>query len=99
MKVIRAIFICGAFILLIPAAALADDIVGTITSMEGAVFVDAFGTGEFLRAIPGESLYAKSVVKTEYEGSAAIEMGGVITELAPESTLIIGSLLESREKK
>ena len=99
MKAIRTKAILVLAILFAPAAAQADTVVGTITGIEGAVLVDAFGTGEYIEAILGESLYAESIVMTEYGGNAIIDVGGKIAELASESTLAIADLLESRDKK
>ena len=99
MNAIRNIVIFAAAFMLVAATAWADTEVGTITGIDGPVLVDAFGTGEFLNAIPGESLYSKSVVKTEYGGTATIEVNGEITEMAPESTLLVENLLQSKERK
>ena len=88
-----------AVVYLFPSVAYTDAVVGTITDIAGSVFVDAFGTGDFIDAIPGETLYAASVVKTGYGGMATIEVDGIITELAPESTLELEKLLETRDRK
>ncbi len=99
MKAIRGKAIFVIAILFAPVAVQADAVVGTITGIEGAVLVDAFGTGEYIEAILGESLYAKSIVMTAYGGNAIIDVGGKITELASESAIAIVDLVESREKK
>ena len=88
MKAIRVFLAVAIMMLAGPAILSADEVVASISGMDGPVFVDAFGTGVFIEAILGESLYEKSVVKTGYGGSAKIDAGGKITELAPESTAI-----------
>jgi TolA-binding protein len=99
MKAIRAFVSVAMVMCTAPATLSAADVVASISGMDGPVFVDAFGTGVFIEAILGESLYAESVVKTGYGGSAKIDVGGKITELAPESMIAITDLLETREKK
>jgi TolA-binding protein len=99
MKAIRGKLIFAVAILFAPVTAHADVVVGTITGIEGEVLVDAFGTGQYLEAILGEALYAKSYVITAYGGNAIIDVGGKNIELASESTIAIADLLESRDKK
>ncbi len=98
MKAIRACMF-AVLVLLTPAAAFAETEVGTITLIDGMVYIDAFGTGDFIEAIPGEPLYENSVVKTGYDGTGIVEVNGKSTELVPESSLRIASLLESRERE
>ena len=99
MKAIRTKVFFVIAVLFAPAAVNADTVVGVITEIEGQVAVDAFGTGEYIEAIPGELLYDNSVVTTAYSSSANIEIDGKITVVASESAITIADLLESRVKK
>ena len=77
----------------------ADSAVGTVSVVEGEVFIDAFATGDFIPAVPGEVLYEESVVKTGYDSRAVLDLDDRMTELPPETTLSVSGLVKSRERK
>ena len=93
---IRAV--CIAVLLLLPFAASADSSVGEIAILSGEVAIDAFGTGDFIRAITGDVLYRQSVVRTGPGATAILRVDGETTEVASDSALSIGQLVRSHER-
>lgn len=98
MRTLRRSVILAAMVLLTFAAS-ADSAVGEISSLSGEVTIDAFGTGDYIRAIAGEVLYRQSVVRTGFGGKAVLTIGGRSAVVASESELAIGSLVQSRERR
>jgi tetratricopeptide (TPR) repeat protein len=87
-------------LLLFTAAALfAEPQVGTITSLSGRVQIDAFGKGAFIKAIQGDILYAASVIKTDPDARAAIDVQGKTQQIPPGATVAVQDLISSTQKK
>jgi tetratricopeptide (TPR) repeat protein len=88
------------FLLLCAAAALiAEPQVGAITSISGRVQIDAFGKGVFIKAITGDILYAASVIRTDPDARAVIDVQGKTQEIPPGATVAVQDLLSSAQKK
>lgn len=87
------VFLLAAF------SAAADPSIGKIASLSGRVLIDAFGKGAFIAAIRGDLLYKASVLKTEAESRATIELQGRSQEIPPGATLRVADLLSASVRK
>ncbi len=96
-KPLIALLCC--FLLSTWSVGAADPSLGKIVSFSGSVLIDSFGKGTFLAAIRGDVLYKTSVLRTEADGRATIELQGRNQEIAPGATVKISDLLAVSAKK
>ena len=85
------------FVIVQPASGEAR--VGSIKAAEGSVQIDAFGTGNFIAAISGDSLYQGSVIKTGFESKAELVLGTEEFTVPSDIEVGVEALLQSREKQ
>ncbi|MGA2977295.1 MAG: tetratricopeptide repeat protein [Spirochaetia bacterium] len=94
---------CLLFLLLLfigsSNALFAETPAGKITALSGNVQIDAFGKGAFIAAILGDALYSASVIKTDADAKATIDLQGITRQIPPGATVVIGDLLSSAAKK
>ncbi|MAG13009.1 MAG: hypothetical protein CMN78_00245 [Spirochaetales bacterium] len=83
----------------IQTVAIGETRVGEIQSVEGPVTFDAYATGKFIAAMPGDALFEQSVIKTGFEGRAELLIGGERFTIPPDTEARIETLLESRRKQ
>jgi len=95
----KRLFLILTLVLCAAAALLAEQQVGTITSLTGKVQIDAFGKGAFIKAIQGDILYAASVIKTDADARATIEVQGKTQAIPPGASVAVQDLLSSAQKK
>jgi hypothetical protein len=74
----------------------AQEAVGSIDSIIGDVTIDAYGTGWFIDAHRGDSIYEMTLIRTDYESWADIRVGSRINTIAPLSTTRVSTFLHSR---
>lgn len=98
MRKVPFSILCMALCAAITASA-ADPSVGRIAAVSGSVLVDAFGKGAFIAAIRGELLYKASVLKTEADGRATIEIQGRTQEVPPAAIVRISDALAAGARK
>lgn len=85
-------------LLLVAASASTQQAVGTVRSVRGFVEIDAFGTGRFIEAVAGDTLYEQSVIRTDYDGTARLEVSGEMVTVAPRSQTPVLSFLTRQER-
>jgi hypothetical protein len=96
-KPLIALFCCS--LLATWPASAADPSLGKVVSFSGTVLIDSFGKGTFLAAIRGDLLYTASVLKTQADGRATIELQGATREVPPGATVKVVDLLAVNAKK
>lgn len=96
-KPLIALLCC--FLLSTWSAGAADPSLGKVVSFSGRVLIDSFGKGAFIAAIRGDLLYRATVLKTEADGRATIELQGRSQEIPPAATVKIADLLAAGAKK
>lgn len=85
-----------ALLCLVAAGAAAQTPVGEITSASGFVEIDAFGVGEFVDVRVPEAVYESSVIRTDYESWAYLELDGNEHTIGPSSTTPVSSFVNKR---
>jgi tetratricopeptide (TPR) repeat protein len=70
--------------------------VGTIETLLGFVEIDAYGTGEFIPARNGEHLFESSVIRTDVDSWADLNVGGRPATIPPLSTVRVSSFIRTR---
>ena len=85
--------------LLLAAFAFAESEEGEILSVTGAVFIDTFGTGDFIAAYEGDVLYRNSILRTERDGVSTLDLNGREFSVAPSSEVKIEQFLTSNQRK
>ncbi len=98
MKKPLVVFLC-CFLIAISSAGAADPSLGRVVSFSGRLLIDSFGKGAFLAAIRGDLLYKTSVLKTDADGRATIELQGGSREIPPGATVRVADLLAASAKK
>jgi hypothetical protein len=96
-KPLIALFCCS--LLATWPVGAADPSLGKVVSFSGIVLIDSFGKGTFLTAIRGDLLYTASVLKTQADGRATIELQGTAREVPPGATVKVADLLAVNAKK
>lgn len=61
--------------------------------------IDAFGTGDFIAALTGDSLYAESVVKTGFESKAELMLESELFTVPSDMAVRVDSLIQSQQKQ
>lgn len=95
---LRRITAVLSMLVLLPALALSQTQVGRIVELYGDVEIDAFGTGRFIEAFEDDVLYESSVVRTDYDSTAILDVDCEEVTVAPLTTTPIESVLERRQR-
>ncbi len=85
----KGIFSLALCVILCSSAFAADTALGKVISFSGKVLIDSFGKGAFIDVIIGDSLYKTTVIRTESDGRATIELLGKRQEIPPGATVKI----------
>jgi tetratricopeptide (TPR) repeat protein len=86
-------------LLLLPVVVLsAQSPVGSIRDLYLDVEIDAFGSGDFIEAVPGEALYRESVIRTGYESWAYLTVDGESRSVGPLSVTPVDTFLNTRRR-
>ncbi len=96
-KTLQALLWCVVLPVL-PLAA-AGSSVGRISSLEGKVLIDQFGKGAFIAAVRGDLLYPATVLKTPADGSARIDLEGMLRDIPPGSSVRVSDLLAAGARR
>lgn len=95
MRTQRAVFAAVVLLALLSPLA-AQDRLGRIVAIDGYAQIDAFGTGRFIDAEPGDVLYESTVLRTEYESWVRVVVGSHSFEIAPSSTTRVATFASDR---
>jgi len=85
----KVFFALALSVVLCSSAFAAGTAIGKVVSFSGKVLIDSFGKGAFIDVLVGDSLYAATVIKTEFNGRATIELLGKIQEIPPGASVKI----------
>jgi TolA-binding protein len=88
--VLLTFFLCIAVALL-----NADTEVGKVVFRSGRVLIDAFGKGAFIPAIRDDTLYQNSVLRTDPDARAVVDIQGKRRDIPPAATVRIAEILET----
>ena len=76
-----------------------EEIVGKLLSIEGEVGIDTFGSGDFISAYPGDTIYGTTVIETEVDSSALIIVNDREVTVPPDSKIEIASIAVAQRKR
>ena len=96
-KTLAALLFCSLVVAW--SAGAADSSFGKVISFSGRLLIDSFGKGTFIAAIRGDLLYKATVLRTEADGRAMIELQGRSQEIPPAATVRIADLLAAGARK
>ena len=86
------VFFCFLFLLCFTSSVFAQDSVGRLSDIEGSVQIDAFGNNRFISAVIGDVLYDSTVLRTDLNSWAIIEIHGDEFKIPPRSLSQIASV-------
>ncbi len=94
----RRIALIAVTVLLISAPVVAQNQVGSILTIRGDVELDAFGTGAFIPAMEDDTLYQSSVVRTDYDSTAVLQIAGEEVTVAPLTTTPVQTIVARQSR-
>jgi tetratricopeptide (TPR) repeat protein len=95
MKV-KCMFVC---FLLCASGLFPLNRVGKILGISGSVTIDIQGKGAYIKAIAGDLLYDKSVIKTGDGAYVVVEIDNKVINLVPNSTIVVEKIANQESDK